>query len=392
MQEGVVPDARARGISGSVEFKPRGALLEKSVSVLVSLYNHEAFIVDTLESILRQSLMPQQIIVIDDGSTDGSVAAARSVDHPAISVTVEPLNLGGVTTVKGLSLCTGDYVAILNSDDVWEPRKLERQVDILSSQRSVGCVFTGVSVIDEDGRSWADGASPYQVVFREANKPREAWLRNFFLQGNSVCASSAVVRRECFEAVGPFDARYSQLQDLDMWVRIAMAGYDLHYISDPLTKYRVRRNGMNMSASNASTRSIFIWEFARILRTYWNLRSLKDLSAVFPGIAPDADVGDELALFYLARLAKAQPTLQHQLFALETMCEWAGNPAAAALATQLHGFGFSQYRGFMGLGPIRTLATRTLRHYVRAIAENVLPAPLRLAIQTRVAQYRRNQR
>ncbi len=366
--------------------------MENSVSVLVSLYNHEAFIVDTLESILRQSLMPRQIVVIDDGSTDGSVAAARSVEHPAIRVIAEPLNLGGVTTVKGLSLCTGDYVAILNSDDMWEPGKLERQVELLSSRRNVGCVFTGVSVIDEDGRPWAEGTSPYQVVFREANKPREAWLRNFFLQGNSVCASSAVIRRECFGAVGPFDARYSQLQDLDMWMRIAMAGYDFHFIPEPLTRYRVRRNGMNMSSLNANTRSIFVWEFARILRTYWNLRNLRDLSTVFPEITPHPDAGEELALFYLARFAEAQPTPQHQLFALETMCEWAGNPTAAALATQLHGFGFSQYRSFMGRGPIRTLATRTLRYYLRAITENVLPARVRQAIQTRVALRRKTRR
>lgn len=363
--------------------------MENSVSVLVSLYNHEAFIVETLESILRQSLMPQQIIVIDDGSTDGSVAAARSVKHPAIRVVSEPLNLGGVTTVKGLSLCTGDYVAILNSDDVWESGKLKQQVDILNSQRNVGCVFTGVYVIDEDSRPWAEGTSPYQVVFREVNKSREAWLRNFFLQGNSVCASSAVVRRGCIDAVGPFDARYSQLQDLDMWVRIAMAGYDFQYIPDPLTRYRVRRNGMNMSTSNANTRSIFVWEFARILRAYWSLRNLKDLTAVFPEIAPHSDAGDELALFYLARFAEAQPTLQHQLFARETMCEWAGKPAAAALATRLHGFGFAQYRSFMGRGPIHTLATRTLRYYMRATAEKILPARVRQAIQTRVAQRRK---
>lgn len=356
------------------------------------MYNHEAFIVEALESILRQSLIPREIIVIDDGSTDGSVAAARSVEHPAIRVIAEPLNLGGVTTVKGLSLCTGDYVAILNSDDVWEPEKLERQVEILSSQRNVGCVFTGVSVIDEDNRPWAAGTSPYQVVFRESNKPREAWLRNFFLHGNSVCASSAVIRRECFDTVGPFDARYSQLQDLDMWMRIAMAGYDFHFIPEPLTRYRVRGSGMNMSSVNANTRSIFVWESARILRTYWKLRDPRELEAVFPQISPHPEAGEELALFYLARFAEAQPTLQHQLFALETMCEWAGNPTATALATQFHDFGFSQYRSFMGRGPIRTLATSTLRYYVWAIAEKVLPARVRQTIRTRVALHRKTRR
>ena len=167
------------------------------ISVLTTLYNHEKFITETINSALQQTLMPNEIVVIDDASSDNSVAVARSIKNPIIRIYSEAANLGGPNTMKGLSLCTGNYVAILNSDDCWEPDKLRQQINYLEAHPECGAAFSHVSLIDENSRPWAAGSNRLQTVFNTHNRTRYAWLSDFFHHGNMLCASSAVIRRSC---------------------------------------------------------------------------------------------------------------------------------------------------------------------------------------------------
>jgi glycosyltransferase involved in cell wall biosynthesis len=324
-----------------------------SVSVFVPLYNHENFVRAALTSALQQTLPPDEIVVIDDGSSDGSVMAANAISHRSIRIIEEKSNLGGPSTMLGLSSCTGDAVAILNSDDTWEAKKLERQVERFDMVKNCGVVFTHVNLIDDQGKPWKDGTNRHQSRFEVANRGHLAWLRYFFHSGNAFCASSAVVRRACFEKLGLPDGRYIQLQDLDMWVRIALAGYDIHVVEERLTNYRLARGGANMSLGSPRNQVIYTVEYARLLRNYWSIHSLDELVRIFPDIVPSKRADDSLVLFYLAHYAAAQPTLHHRLFAIETMEKWGGNLEAMRLAASCEGFTHVAYRDFLARWPIK---------------------------------------
>lgn len=362
------------------------------ISVLTTLFNHERFIKDALQSALIQTLPPSEIIVLDDASTDNSLKAARSVSHPAIQVISEKCNLGGPNTMKGLSACKGDLIAILNSDDVWAPEKLEKQFSHLASSPQAGVVFTHVRTIDESGTPWTGSSHRHQQVFDVQNRSRYEWLRHFFLVGNPFCASSALVRRECFDRLGPLDGSYIQLQDLDMWIRVAIAGYDLHVIEEPLTYYRVMRDGNNMSSGHSGTRATNSFEYAKTLRNYWRLTSLQELVRVFPEINVADRADDSLTLFYLAQYAAKQPSLHHRLFALETMSRWGGNWEAMNLAYECHGFDFSEYRNFFARGPIRHLLRFSIRHQMNSLAMKILPYAVYQRVKTQIMdrQHRRS--
>lgn len=356
--------------------------MNKNISVLTTLFNHERFIKEALESALAQTLPPTEIIVQDDASTDRSLESARSFSNKAVHVFGAPYNLGGANTVKAMSACSGDLIAVLNSDDAWLPEKLEKQYAILQASPQTGAVFTHVTTINEFGNPWSKGAG--QQPFEFQNRSRHEWLRHFFRVGNPFCASSALVRRQCFDKLGPLDGSLVQLQDLDMWVRIAVAGYELHVIEQPLTLYRVMGDSSNMSSALSGNRAANFFEYARTLRNYWQLSSLEELRCVFPEIKIAERADDSLTLFYLARYAAGLPGVHHRLFALETMAKWGGNAAAMSLAYECHGFGFREYRDFFTRGPVRDFLGRNIRHQMNSIAMKLLPFALYRWLKMRV--------
>lgn len=359
------------------------------VSVFTTLYNHEKFIGQALQSALNQTLSPAEVIVIDDASTDDSVWAARAINHPLIHVYDEKYNLGGANTVKGVSLCKGDFIAILNSDDAWETEKLEKQYQIMSAFPNTGAVFTHVQVIDEDSNQWDSDSHRLQDNFNSRNRTRHEWLRHFFLVGNPFCASSTFVRRSCFDELGSLNGGYIQLQDMDMWIRVAIAGYDLHVIEEPLTYYRIMRSGTNMSTGHAGARATNSFEYAKILRHYWKISTLAELMRVFPEIEVHEKADDSLTHFYLAQYAASLPGLHHRLFALETMSEWGGSPEAMKLARECHGFGFPQYRSFFATGPIRQMLNLSIRYQLNRFAMSVLPHAVYQRVKAQIGKLMR---
>jgi glycosyltransferase involved in cell wall biosynthesis len=354
-----------------------------SISVLTTLYNHERYIEEALRSALAQTRLPQEIVVIDDASTDHSVDVVKRLAHPRVRLIEQPRNLGGATTMRGLAECRGEYIAILNSDDAWAPTKLERQAAWLEAHPECGAVFTHVELVDEDGRPWPAGEHQLEALFRASNRSRTQWLRHFFDRGNALCASSALVRRTCFDRLGPLQGCYTQLQDLEMWIRIAVAGYDLHVIEDKLTRYRVARARHNMSTTSWPVRARELYEYPVLLRNYWKLDGAT-LRAVFPEV-PRHD-GNALVRFHLARLAAARGTLHHRQFAVDSLFEFARDPEAVAQAAESFGFSHREYRDVVARHPLgAAVETARWRRFKFFVASRLPGAWLRQLLRWRHA-------
>src|SRR6267142_4516637 len=113
------------------------------ISVVIASYNHEKYVRAAIESVLSQSFQDFEILVTDDGSVDRTVAEVRAITDPRLSLVALPHNGGACAAINASILrAAGEYVAILNSDDVFLPGKLERQVRYLDGNSGVAAVFT----------------------------------------------------------------------------------------------------------------------------------------------------------------------------------------------------------------------------------------------------------
>ena len=206
------------------------------VSVVIPAYNTMKYLPATLESVLQQTFADFEVLMINDGSSDGIVAWVNELTDPRVRLISQPnQGLPGARNT-GILNAQGEYVAFLDADDLWEPTKLEKQVRCLDEQPEVGVVYTWSLLVDEQGQS----------IGRIHAGQGEGNLWKQLLLGEDPIAngSAAMVRRCCFDTVGLFDTSLKSAEDLDMWLRIA-AHYPFAGIKEPLTLYRQHPHSMS---------------------------------------------------------------------------------------------------------------------------------------------------
>lgn len=284
------------------------------VSVVIASYEHEAYVAECIGSVLAQTFQDFEIVVTDDGSTDATAQRVREIDDPRIKLEAFERNRGAcIAFNRGVARAQGEYVAILNSDDLFEPDKLALQVAFLDEHPRVGAVFAWASVVDERGATLTDQRHKDFSVFRVGNRPRQAWLRQFFDHGNCLCHPTLMIRRRCYDAVGGYDARLAQVPDLDMWIRLATR-FELHVMPRELIRFRIRDRQRNASAARPEVVRRDAWERQRVLEHY--LRMPADtLREAFPEHRDDP----RPPALWLAERALAIGLPFHVAFGLETL-------------------------------------------------------------------------
>lgn len=198
------------------------------VSVIITTFNSMRFFPETLESVLQQTFADIEVIVVDDGSSDGISDWIRSVEDSRIVFHTQSNQ--GVSSARnaGISLARGEYIAFLDGDDVWAPTKLERQVTVLDLDDEVGLVHTWLALMDEGSRLTGRVMKPHSEG--------EIWKE--IVESNMIACSSVIVRRSCLDVVGTFDSTLIVAEDWDLWIRVA-AAYRISVIKAPLVQYRI---------------------------------------------------------------------------------------------------------------------------------------------------------
>jgi glycosyltransferase involved in cell wall biosynthesis len=254
------------------------------VSVVCASYNHEQYVRAAIDSVLTQSFGDFELIVVDDGSADGTVAAIRAVADPRLSVATLPRNVGACIALNHAVLrAQGEYVAVLNSDDLFLPGKLERQVAFLDAQPDIGAVFSPAVLIGEDGEPFTGEGHKDSVLLSAENRTRHGWLRSLFYDGNSLCHPSVLIRRRIYKEIGPYNPGMAQLPDLEFWVRMLMR-HQIHVLAEPLVAFRIRANQMNASAARPEVLARDAWEQLRVFEQYLALTPT-EFEQVFPEAA-----------------------------------------------------------------------------------------------------------
>jgi len=204
-------------------------------SVIIAAYQAAAFIGDAIESALAQTLTPQEIIVCDDGSTDPLDAAlAPYLDR----ITLIRKENGGEASAKNAAAraASGEFVAILDADDVYYPERLEALAELSSRRPDLDVVTTDCYVV-ADGRV-VRKCYTGDYRFESGDQRRGILQRNFLGPGHMA------VRREALLAVGGFDEGFRHATDWDCWIRMILAGSRAGMIDEPLAEYRVRRTSL----------------------------------------------------------------------------------------------------------------------------------------------------
>lgn len=216
------------------------------VSVILAVYNREDYVVQSIESALNQTYKNIQLIIIDDGSTDGTVEKIKEIKDDRI----ELYSLGknyhiSYATNRGLEKVKGDYVAILDSDDFWEPEKLKIQLDYLADHPEHSGCFTWANIVGKSGENLNDKYKDAYNMYACHTDSQEEWLRYFFFNGNRLSNPSSIITAESARIIGPHNLFYIQGQDMEWWIRFTKK-YSFGVIEKPLVNMRV--DGGNTSS------------------------------------------------------------------------------------------------------------------------------------------------
>jgi glycosyltransferase involved in cell wall biosynthesis len=351
------------------------------VSVLIASYNHGPYIAQAIESVLSQDYQDFEIVVTDDGSADDSVARLRRFTDPRIKLFTFPENRGACTAFRTcLANAGGQYVAVLNSDDVFLPGKLTKQVAYLDLHQDMAAVLGLATIVDAKGKSLAGRTTrAYVTIFEQPNRSRFEWLNYFFLRGNCLCHPTLLIRRECYDAVGSLDERLAQLPDLDFWVRLCLR-YEIHILQEPLIHFRLHGAEGNASGKTPAKTRRARWEYRHVLDHYLTIQDVQMLQKIFPEAQKYGNnVDPQLIPFVLAMIAlETPPPLQvRQMFGIETLYFLLRDDQTAAKLEAAFGF---TYRNFIeltgrfdlfGISEIHDLRER-IKHPLRAWSKRLI--------------------
>ncbi len=208
--------------------------LMMQVTVIIPTFNSAQFLTAAVDSVLAQTFKDFEIIVVDDGSTDNTEDVLKKYDDKVRYI--KQKNQGvSIARNTGIKNSNSKYVAFLDSDDVWMPAKLEKQINALENNPKSKACYTEYLSVSEDMK-------PQDLKRLRCNGSA---LNDLLLRGNVIGPPSTILcERQLFEEIGVFDSSLSLSADWDMWIRLACVT-ELTFLNEPLIKYRL--HGSNMS-------------------------------------------------------------------------------------------------------------------------------------------------
>ncbi len=228
------------------------------VSIIIPMYNCEPYFDETIASVFAQTYTNWEAICVDDCSKDGSLALARKYaeSDPRIKVYAHEVNSGAFAARNtALSKCTGRYIAYLDSDDIWMPEKLEKQLKFMA-EKNIDVCITGYQTVESDG------------TFRNNVKVPERTNYKQMLSNTLTCTHTIVFDTKTVDPSLLVMPSIRAGQDLATWLNVLKNGHDIYGMPDIMAKYRQH------------SKSISSNKFKAIKRT-WNVyRKIEKLSVI----------------------------------------------------------------------------------------------------------------
>lgn len=214
--------------------------VDEIVSVIMPCYNGAQTVEESINSVLHQSYPHYKLYVVDDGSIDDTpkILSRLAQENPG-KIWWQTQANQGQTAAKNvaLSMAKGTKIALLDSDDLWHPTKLEKQLQVFEKYPDVGICYTNGAYIDEQGKKKGEIGIDKEI---------DGHCLNRLMMGNAIVASSVVFKKELIQQVGCFDTHLSACENWELWVRMSRV-CTLKALDDELIYYRRHQNNMSLN-------------------------------------------------------------------------------------------------------------------------------------------------
>ncbi len=250
------------------------------VSICIPVYNSAFYLRSCLDSIASQTYSPREVIIADDGSSDGSIdIAAEYVQNYGFKLHRNGTNLGAAkTSSKLIEMAAGEYIALYHSDDVYESTIVEESAAVLSNDATIGLVGTMASIIDEHGNRLSE--FKLHDAIKSLNKKTysfdETMLGMLKNAGHDIflVTPSIMARKNVYREVGGFDTRkYRSAYDYEMWLRMATK-HRVAILDKRLMHYRIHKNQISESQIR---KNLEVQDILWVIRDYRQLISSRRL-------------------------------------------------------------------------------------------------------------------
>lgn len=203
-------------------------------SIIIPNYNHGRYLSDAVQSVLNQAYRNFEVIVIDDGSTDNSREVAAQFGNQIRYIWQENQGLSAARNT-GIRATTGDLIGLLDADDIYEPHFLSTLVFSLQANPTADGIYCGYRFVDDQNK-------PLPQI--ESRSIPSEQLHKALVGGNFLVPESMLVRRHCYEAVGPFDESLRACEDWDIWLKITEQ-FNIIGTRQVLTRHRILPGSMS---------------------------------------------------------------------------------------------------------------------------------------------------
>lgn len=228
--------------------------MNKLVSIVMPTYNSGSYIKEAIDSIVNQTYQQWELIIVDDASKDNTKEILASYKDKRIKIYNNEVNKGvAYSRNKGISLCLSDIVAFLDSDDIWDKYKLEKQISLYSNEKQF--IFTGSYFIDESGNK-----NNYELKVPERIDKQE------LLKHNLISCSSVMINK-AFLLKRPFPEVNNIHEDYVTWLQILDNVKYAYGINESLLTYRLRKSSKSFNKLNAAIMNIKAYRYVGLSTT-----------------------------------------------------------------------------------------------------------------------------
>jgi glycosyltransferase involved in cell wall biosynthesis len=232
------------------------------VSIIIPCFNQARFVAQAVESALQQDYEPLEVIVVDDGSTDGLTKELKSyISHPAFKYVYQENRGLPQARNRGIQESKGEFLKFLDADDWLDRSIIRKQAQILLEEPGLGFVYCDITLVNEDGTPREGGS---------VSQARQLLSGDIFpslLAGGYFPPHTVLIRRNVLDQVGYFDESLGGHADYELWLRVVGSGYPAYYVDEKLAYYRLHSSNMSRD-----------WQHMQSTR----LAALKKIVSMFP--------------------------------------------------------------------------------------------------------------
>jgi alpha-1,3-rhamnosyltransferase len=317
-------------------------MMDKKVSVVMPCYNHEKYVGAAISSVLAQAHRGIELIVVDDRSTDSTAEIIRSFEKKDSRVVAiyNKKNEGCFTKPmnKGLARCSGDYVALTCSDDIWHPEKISRQLAALEAHPDCDVVHSDASIMGEGGKK--TGKSIRRLYRLTPAEMAAHDISGIITRKNICCMSTILLRKGCLSTCPGFDPELRYAPDWWFYIELCKR-HKFHYMPEALADYR-------MHSTNLTRNANLVYKDYFIIHSRLAARGVAPKEHLIAAAFAAAIIGEKGEMRKAAEAARKLGLSHGQRLKLATIERLSGNPSVLLSMNSARQFLLGAFHGFAG--------------------------------------------